>query len=121
MERKMMKIRVEIAEKPYRITIPIEDEERVRRAASHIKEQIETLKRKHEATLTEYLAMAALQISIENQENREKLETSPATLRLRALSSQLEEWADQQEEPKTPAPQNRPETAPRKGATRKSK
>lgn len=117
----MMKIRVEIAEKPYRITIPVEDEERVRRAASHIKEQIETLKRKHEATLTEYLAMAALQISIENQENREKLESSPATLRLRALSSQLEEWATRQEQ--TPATNLQPKTdpAPQKSATRKSK
>lgn len=101
MERETMKIRVEIAEKFYRLTIPVADEERVRRAAAHIKTQIEGLKRKHEATLTEYLAMAALHISIENQENKEHLEHSPATLRLRALGAQLEEWAQTQEKETT--------------------
>lgn len=94
MERKMMKIRVEIAEKPYRLTIPADEEERVRRAAKHIKEQIDALKRQYDASLTEYLAMAAMRISIENEENKERLETAPEVLRLKALASQLDRWAE---------------------------
>lgn len=94
MERKMMKIRVEIAEKPYRLTIPADEEERVRRAARHIKEQIDSLKRNYDASLTEYLAMAAMRISIENEENKERLEMAPEALKLKALASQLDQWAE---------------------------
>lgn len=94
MERKMMKIRVEIAEKPYRLTIPADEEERVRRAARHIKEQIDSLKRNYDASLTEYLAMAAMRISIENEENKERLEMAPEALKLKALASQLDEWTE---------------------------
>ena len=93
MERKMMKIRVEIAEKPYRLTIPADEEERVRRAAKHIKEQIDFLKRNYDASLTEYLAMAAMRISIENEENKERLQMAPEALKLKALASQLDQWA----------------------------
>lgn len=90
----MMKIRVEIAEKPYRLTIPADEEERVRRAARHIKEQIDSLKRNYDASLTEYLAMAAMRISIENEENKERLEMAPEALKLKALASQLDRWAE---------------------------
>lgn len=90
-----MKIRVEIAEKPYRLTIPAEDEERVRRAATRIKEQINELKKVHDASLTEYLAMAALRISIENEENKERLEMSPESLRLKALAGRLDRWLNE--------------------------
>lgn len=90
----MMKIRVEIAEKPYRLTIPADEEERVRRAARHIKEQIDSLKRNYDASLTEYLAMAAMRISIENEENKERLEMAPEALKLKALASQLDQWAE---------------------------
>ncbi len=92
MERKMMKIRVEIAERPYRLTIPADEEERVRRAAKQIRDQIENLKRNYEASLTEYLAMAAMRISIENEENKERLRMSPEALRLRDLASELDRW-----------------------------
>lgn len=90
----MMKIRVEIAEKPYRLTIPADEEEKVRRAALHIKEQIATLKRTYDASLTEYLAMAAMRISIENEENKERLNLSPEALRLKALAGQLDRWLE---------------------------
>lgn len=90
----MMKIRVEIAEKPYRLTIPADEEEKVRRAAKHIKEQIDSLKRNYDASLTEYLAMAAMRISIENEENKERLKMAPEALRLKALASQLDEWIE---------------------------
>ena len=94
MERKMMKIRVEIAEKPYRLTIPADEEEKVRRAAKPIKEEIDALKRNYDASLTEYLAMAAMRISIENEENKERLEMAPEALKLKALASQLDRWAE---------------------------
>lgn len=93
MERKMMKIRVEIAEKPYRLTIPADEEERVRRAAKHIRDQIENLKRNYDASLTEYLAMAAMRISIENEENKERMRMAPEALRLKNLASELDRWA----------------------------
>lgn len=92
MERKMMKIRVEIAEKPYRLTIPADEEERVRRAAKHIRDQIENLKRNYDASLTEYLAMAAMRISIENEENKERLKMAPEALRLKDLATTLDRW-----------------------------
>lgn len=90
----MMKIRVEIAEKPYRLTIPAEEEERVRRAAKHIRDQIENLKRNYDASLTEYLAMAAMRISIENEESKERLRMAPEALRLKDLASELDRWAE---------------------------
>lgn len=96
-----MTIRVEIAERLYRLTIPPEEEERVRRAAKRIKTEIEGLKRTYEASLTEYLAMAAMRISIENEENKERLTMAPEALKLKALATQLEEWVERHGEGET--------------------
>lgn len=104
-----MTIRVEIAERFYRLTIPSDEEERVRRAAKHIKTEIEGLKRTYEASLTEYLAMAAMRISIENEENKERLTMAPEALKLKALAAQLEEWVGQTEE-ETAGPERGAET-----------
>lgn len=92
MDRKQMKITVEIADKPYRLTISADEEEKVRRAAEHIKTQIANLKREFEASLIEYLSMAAMRISIENEENKERLERGPEAFKLKALVSQLDDW-----------------------------
>ncbi len=89
-----MKIRVEIAERPYSLNIKAEEEERIRRAAARIKSEIDKLKRTHEASLVEYLSMAALRISIENEENKERIASSPVTLRLQALTNQLDQWLE---------------------------
>lgn len=88
----MMKITVEIADKPYRLTISADEEQKVRRAAEHIKTQISNLKREFDATLIEYLSMAAMRISIENEENKERLERGPEAFKLKALVSQLDDW-----------------------------
>ena len=93
-DRKKMKINVEIAGKLYRLTISAEEEERVRRAAAQIKRQIDALKRAYDASLIEYLAMAAMRISIENEENKERLERGPEAFKLKALVSQLDEWVE---------------------------
>ncbi len=94
MERKM-KITVEIADKPYRLTVSADEEQKVRRAAGQIKRQIEALKREFDASLIEYLSMAAMRISIENEENKERLERGPEAFKLKALVSQLDEWVEQ--------------------------
>lgn len=92
-----MTIRVEVAEQFYRLTIPADEEERVRRAAKHIRTEIEALKHRYEASLMEYLAMAAIRISIENEENKERLTMAPEALKLKALAAQLEEWVGETE------------------------
>lgn len=93
-----MKIRVEIAERPYRLTIPAEEEEKVRRAAQRIKDEIAVLKKQYDASLDEYLAMAAMRISIENEEHKERLTLSPEALRLKALAGQLSRWIEEEDE-----------------------
>lgn len=90
-----MKITVEIADKPYRLTVSADEEQKVRRAAGQIKRQIEALKREFDASLIEYLSMAAMRISIENEENKERLERGPEAFKLKALVSQLDEWVEQ--------------------------
>lgn len=94
----MMKITVEIADKPYRLTIAADEEQKVRRAAEHIKAQISTLKREFDATWIEYLSMAAMRISIENEENKERLERGPEAFKLKALVSQLDDWVGDDEQ-----------------------
>lgn len=108
-ERKTMKIRVEIAEKPYRMTICAEEEEIVRRAAARIKSEIATLRKRHDASLTDYLAMAALRISIENEEQKAQSASSPQALRLKLLAGQLDRWL-LEEETQTQETETRKET-----------
>lgn len=87
-----MKIRVEIAEKPFSLTIKKDEEEIVRRAAKSIKDQINALRRKHDATLVEYLSMAALLISIENENNKEKLFFSKELRDIDAMIEDLNQY-----------------------------
>jgi cell division protein ZapA (FtsZ GTPase activity inhibitor) len=97
MERKLLKIKVEIAEKPYRLTIAADEEEIVRRAALRIKTEIASLRKRHDASLADYLAMAALRIAIENEEQREQHVSSPQALRLKSLTSQLDKWLEEEQ------------------------
>lgn len=90
MQKKQMVIRVEIADKIYRMTINTEEEERVRKAALRIKNEIALLRKKFDTSYVDYLAMAALQISIENETNREKLEFSTERLRIEEITQELE-------------------------------
>lgn len=90
MQKKQMVIRVEIADKIYRMTINTEEEERVRKAALRIKNEIASLRKKFDTSYVDYLAMAALQISIENETNREKLEFSTERLRIEEITQELE-------------------------------
>lgn len=85
-----MVIRVEIADKIYRMTINTDEEERVRKAALRIKNEIASLRKKFDTSYVDYLAMAALQISIENETNREKLEFSTERLRIEEITQELE-------------------------------
>lgn len=93
-EDENMRIRLEIAEKPYNLTIKRSEEEMVRRAAKSIKEQIGELRRKHDASLVEYLSMAALLISIENETNKDKLASSKELRDLESLVEDLNEYLE---------------------------
>lgn len=93
-EDENMRIRLEIAEKPYNLTIKRSEEEMVRRAAKSIKDQIEELRRKHDASLVEYLSMAALLISIENETGKEKLSNSKELKDLEGLIDDLNEYLE---------------------------
>lgn len=93
-EDENMRIRLEIAEKPYNLTIKRSEEEMVRRAAKSIKEQIGELRRKHDASLVEYLSMAALLISIENETNKGKLASSKELRDLESLVEDLNEYLE---------------------------
>ena len=97
MNKDEIRIRVEIAEKLYNLTIPRRDEEKVRRAAKRIKEETESLKKHFDASLMDYLAMAAFNISLENENNIEKLTASPEGRRLEELTLQIEEYIGKRE------------------------
>lgn len=86
-----MKIRVIIADKPYSINIEREDEEVVRRAAKVINERIEVSRRQYDAPTLDHLAMAAFQVSIENEVNREKYKYSIERLELEELAASVEQ------------------------------
>lgn len=85
-----MVIRVEIADKTYRMTINADEEEKVRRAALRIKTEIAELRKKFDTSYIDYLAMAALQISIENETNHEKLAFSTERLQIEEITQELE-------------------------------
>lgn len=90
MQKKQMVIRVEIADKIYRMTINADDEQKVRRAGHRVEKEIAQLRKKFETSHVDYLAMAALQISIENETNIEKLAFSTERLQIEEITSELE-------------------------------
>lgn len=85
-----MVIRVEIADKTYRMTIDRDEEEKVRRAALRINQEIMVLRKKFETSYVDYLAMAALQISIENETGKERLLFSAERLQIQEMTQELE-------------------------------
>lgn len=85
-----MKIRVMIADRPYSISITPEEEEIVRRAAKKINEQIIDTRKRFDAPNIDHLAMAALKISIENEQNRQKYHYSIDRLELEELAKSVD-------------------------------
>lgn len=96
-EKDKMDIRVEIADKFYRISIDSNEEEKVRRAARRINEEIKKMRQKYETTFVDYMAMAALIISIENETNKERLEFSSERLRIKELTAELDKILQEDE------------------------
>jgi cell division protein ZapA (FtsZ GTPase activity inhibitor) len=88
--KKRMTITVEIADKPYRTKIYPEEEELVRRAAARIKHDIKEMRKRHEATHIDYLAMAALEIAIENETNIERIKYSTERLQIQEMTREIE-------------------------------
>lgn len=91
MQNRKLVIRVEIADKVYRMTINSDEEEKVRRAAKRIKDEIASLRKRFDTSYVDYLAMAALQIAIENETNIEKLTFSTERLLIEEMNEELEE------------------------------
>lgn len=85
-----MKIRVLIADKPYSVNIEKQDEEVVRRAAKIVNTHIEASRRQYEAPTFDHLAMAAFQISIENEVNKEKFKYSIERIEIEELAKTVE-------------------------------
>ena len=86
-----MRIRVVIADKPYGLTIKPEDEEVVRRAVKQINERINATRRKYDAPTIDHLAMAAFDISVENETNKAKFKNSFERLELDELARTVEQ------------------------------
>lgn len=97
LDKDSLRIRIEIAEKPFSLTIKRNEEEVVRRAAKRIKDEIGILRRKHDATLIEYLSMAALLIAIENENDKERLTFSRELRDIEGLTEELEQFLDDQQ------------------------
>ncbi|MEG3047141.1 MAG: cell division protein ZapA [Mucinivorans sp.] len=85
-----MKIRVLIADKPYSINIEAADEEVVRRAAKVINEKIAASRLAYNTDTFDHLAMAAFDISIENEVNKEKFKYSIERIEIEELAKSLE-------------------------------
>ncbi|MEG2319062.1 MAG: cell division protein ZapA [Mucinivorans sp.] len=94
LQKNKLRIRVLIADKPFVLTISSDEEERVRGAAKDINSRIEELRRLHKVDVLDSLAMAALQISIANQENLYKLDHSIEALELQQMKSEIDEFLD---------------------------
>lgn len=97
MKTKPQKIRVIVADKPYSITVNNELEEQcVRAAAARIKDKMKELMQTYNASITDYLAMAALQIAIEREELTDKLDHSIERLQIQQLNQQIEQFLNEQ-------------------------
>ncbi|CDN31469.1 hypothetical protein BN938_1382 [Mucinivorans hirudinis] len=92
--RNQIVIRVEIADKMYKMTINSDEEEIVRRAARRIKDEIRELHTKYEASYIEYLAMAALKISIENEVNIGKIKYNSERQQIEKMTEELKDYLE---------------------------
>lgn len=94
---KKQKIRVVIAEKPYAITVASQEEEQiVRAAARRLRDKMDDLlKENFKADISDFLAMAALQIAVEREELNHKLNYSVDKLQIAELNNQIEHFINQ--------------------------
>jgi len=99
MNKQQLNIKVEIADKPYRLQVSPEDEEFVRTAANYIRQKMKELKGQYTSEKQDYLAMVCLLICVdllkqerEQTEKNKQLEDKLSQLD-GILSSFLEEKA----------------------------
>jgi len=65
MNKQQLNIKVEIADKPYRLQVSPEDEEFVRTAANYIRQKMKELKGQYTSEKQDYLAMVCLLICVD--------------------------------------------------------
>lgn len=89
------RIHVEIAGKEYGLWIERSEEEMVRSAAKQLRRKLSQYRNtytKHHSSERDFLAMAALQLSIENLQWKEKNDTRPFTDTILRATHDLEEY-----------------------------
>lgn len=92
--KKKRQIRVVVAEKPFVLTIDVDEEERVRRAAKDINDKILQIRNGSKVDMQDALTMAAIQVSVTNQENIYKLEHSIDQLQIQQMNEQIDQFLD---------------------------
>lgn len=96
MEEKLS-IKVNIAERYYPLRIDREDEEKIRKAARLINEKILQYKQKYtDKDTQDFIAMAALQFVIMNQEMEKKADSLPFEESLREVNDELESFLNKE-------------------------
>lgn len=88
-----IKIKLQIADSYYPLTIPREDEEIIRRAAKQINDKLNKY-RAHFPNLEpeKFLAMVALDLSADNLRLKMKNDTQPFVDKIKELTIELEEY-----------------------------
>ncbi len=100
MNKQKLNIRVEVADKLYRLQVNPEDEEFVRLATSHIKQKIQGLKAEYTAVeKQDYLAMVCLLICVDLLKQTKEVEerNQQLTVKLNQLDSILSDFLEEKE------------------------
>lgn len=88
-----LKIKVKVADREYPMNIGRDNEEKIRRAAKEINDKIARYRRQYVVSdPSDYLAMAALQTSLENVERQSDNLSARLLERLAELDRRLDEY-----------------------------
>ncbi|MDR2810454.1 MAG: cell division protein ZapA [Tannerellaceae bacterium] len=106
MNNKKFLIHIEIADKTYPLWIFRDEEERTRKAAKQIKALLEQYRTKYPVSSNDnpkyaegnrdWLAMAALQLSIRSLEMEERNDTTPFVEKIQQMTNLLEAYLEEQ-------------------------
>jgi cell division protein ZapA len=95
--KEFLNIRIDIAGKAYGLRINREEEELARKAAKQIKTLSDQYQMKYpkSADDKDWLAMAALQLSIDNLQLRERNDVTPFVEKIRQVTNLLETYIEE--------------------------
>lgn len=92
-----LKIKIRVADKEFPMTISRADEEKIRKAAKAVNDKIAGYRKQYDVSdPNDYLAMAALQTSIENIDREENYPSGTILRELVQLNNTLEEYLEQE-------------------------